>query len=167
MNSDLPEPVIPAINPCGPWAFSCKSNLNNSRDLSKPTGACNVLVGSLFFHLFKIFSCSTIPTLYISRKVTLFGKLWCSFSMSIGILARNLQHSYIFIVASISATNSFCLFDTSSFSNIPDFLSPILINVLHSFGMFTSRGLTTIKLKPTFISKPATSLTISTSLTSL
>ena len=36
MNSDLPEPVIPAIRPCGPCTFSCKSSLNNSLDLSNP-----------------------------------------------------------------------------------------------------------------------------------
>ena len=95
-----------------------------------------------------MFNCSTIPTLYISKNDTLEGKLLFSLAISIGIFANILQHSCIFKVASKSATNSFCLFETSSFSNTPDFLSPILINVLHSFGIFTSLGLITIKLNP-------------------
>ena len=83
------------------------------------------------------------------------------------MLARILQHSYIFKVGSTSATNSFCLFDTNSFSNTPDFLSPMLMKVLHSFGKLTNLGLITSKLKPTFSSNSETSFTNSTSRTDL
>ena len=148
MNSDLPEPVIPAIKPCGPCAFSCKSSLNNSLDLSSPIGVCNDLVGSFIFHLLSTFNCSTIPTLYISRNDTLCGRLLLSLAISIGIFAIILQHSYILSVGSKSASNSFCLLETSSFSNTPDFLSPILIKVLHSLGILISLGLITTKLNP-------------------
>ena len=148
INSDLPEPVIPAIKPCGPCAFSCRSSLNSSLDLSNPTGVCNDFVGSFTFHLFKIFNCSTIPTLYISRNETLVGRACSSFAISIGTFAIILQHSYIFRLGSKSATNSFCLLATNSFSNTPDFLSPILMKALHSFGILTNLGLITIKLNP-------------------
>ena len=63
--------------------------------------------------------------------------------------------------------NSFCLLDTNSFSKTPDFLSPTLINVLHSFGIFTNLGLITMILKPIFTSKEQISFTNSISRTIL
>ena len=100
INSDLPDPVIPAISPWGPWDFSCKSNLKRSPDLSTPTGAWSVLVGSLVFQRLRIFNWLTIPILYISKNEIVCGKFLFSRAISIGILAIILQTSYMFKVSS-------------------------------------------------------------------
>jgi hypothetical protein len=91
INSDLPEPVIPAISPCGPWNFSCKSNMNNSPSLLRPIGTLKLFTGLLVAHLSNIFSCSTFPTLYISRNPTEFFISFNTVSDLIGIF-DNFSH---------------------------------------------------------------------------
>ena len=46
INSLFPEPVVPAINPCGPLPFSDKSSINGSLFVSMPITASKL---SLFF----------------------------------------------------------------------------------------------------------------------
>ena len=75
MNSDLPEPVIPATRPCGPCFFSCKSKDNKFPLASTPIGAAKVLEIGEFFHFSNIFNCSILPTPYISKKPNFVGKV--------------------------------------------------------------------------------------------
>nr|WP_029067013.1 hypothetical protein [Lachnobacterium bovis] len=41
--SDFPEPVVPATNPCGPCAFSCRFKETISSSARSPSGTARVL----------------------------------------------------------------------------------------------------------------------------
>jgi len=87
INSLFPDPVLPAINPCGPCAFSWISNTIGIPLVSIPIGACKDFVESFVIHLCNIFNCSILPASYISKKVYTSGNANFDVALSLmGIL---------------------------------------------------------------------------------
>ena len=50
----LPEPVVPATRPWGPWAFSCRSSIRGSPFSRMPRGAASVLAVLAVFQAARI-----------------------------------------------------------------------------------------------------------------
>jgi len=85
INLDLPLPIMPVINPWGPGNFSCKSKTNDVLVLYLPTRDVNEFVGLFVYHLFNIFNCSILPTLYIFKYSIDWGSEFSEFNPNIGI----------------------------------------------------------------------------------
>ena len=123
MNSDLPEPVIPATNPWGPWNFSWRSRLNKPPYESTPIGVCREIVGLFSFQRVKEFKCSILPTLNISRNVIIDGRAKCLLPRSNSMLAMSWARFSMAAVLITSALNEMDLPLVSSRVNTLD-LSP-------------------------------------------